>query len=486
MNELLKGLKKQSNYTFTENGAKTHISTLHNCLDLFAIGGAIKNSPDINKEYMIDDCLAEDKLLAMKLLFYLRDVRGGLGEGKTFKVMLKHIANTKPYLVKKNIELIPHYGRWDDILVLMDTKCKKEAVELIRNTLIKDLNSKSPTLLAKWLPSENASSSETRVMARRLAKELKLSKRNYRKILSVLRKRIKIVETFLTEKDYDKIEFSKLPSRAGLMYKNTFMRHEELKDRYLEFINNKNSKVHADVLYPYEIIEKVRYARTDDEKKVCEKYWDNQIDYFEGKKYNILPVIDTSASMTWGVGKVAPIDIAISLGLYCAERNKGDFYNHYISFSREAKLIEIKGDTLADKVRRIYRANLCQNTNIESVFDLVLETIEENNLDEDCLPNSIVIISDMEFDRGTCVKNSSKTLMENIRAKWLAHGYKMPNLVYWNVNARQKNMPEVGKDGISYVSGCSPSIFKSVLTGKTGYELMLEVLNSERYSLIKV
>lgn len=483
---LLKELKKATNYTYTENGALTHKSTLNKCYDLFAFGGALRNRNEEAILRMFYDALKEDELLAMKLLFYIRDVRGGLGERRTFRTILHSLGNSHPHLVEKNIELIAHYGRWDDILVLFDTKCENKMIELIAMTLIDDCGASNPSLLAKWLPSENASSSESKRMARKLAKKMKLSNKEYRKMLSKLRERINIVETLLTEKRYDEIEFDKLPSRAGLKYEYAFLNHEELKYRYKEFINDKNSKVNAKTLYPYDIVRKTWYC-DDDEAEVLDKYWNNLVDYFDGKSCNILPVIDNSNSMTWnGYGNVMPIDVAISLGIYCAERNHGEFYNHYISFSSEAKLIELSGNNIVEKVKSAVKEVYIESTNIKSVFDLVLNTLKNSNLSEEYLPERIVIISDMEFNRGVEFSNKKDTLMESIRKEWAREGYEMPSLVYWNVNSRQNNISDLGANNITYVSGCTPMIFECIMKGKNGIDLMLDILNSNRYLSVTI
>ena len=482
---LLKELKKATNYTYTENGGLTHKSTLNKCYDLFAFGGASRGKGEEDILDMFYDALREDKLLAMKLLFYIRDVRGGLGERRTFRIILKSLANSHPYLIEKNIDLIPFYGRYDDLLVLFDTKCEDKMINLIAKTLIDDCRTNQPTLLAKWLPSENASSSDSRRLARKLAKKLSLTNREYRKTLSSIRNKIKIVENLLSEKKYNEIEFDKLPSKAGLKYRDAFLRHEELCTRYVEFIDNKNSKINAKTLYPYDIIRNVWNCETH-ERKVLDKYWKNLPDYFDGKPCSILPVIDNSGSMTWNLnGGVIPIDVAVSLGIYCAERNLGDFHNHYISFSRTPKLVEIKGNNIVEKTLSAVKNVLYENTNIEAVFDLILKTLKKSNLSEEYLPKHIVIISDMEFDEGTRC-NDSVTLMERIRKEWAKEGYTMPNLVYWNVCSRRNNISDLGADNITYVSGCTPMIFKSIMSGKNGMDLMLDTLNSDRYSSIRV
>ena len=203
-------------------------------------------------------------------------------------------------------------------------------------------------------------------------------------------------------------------------------------------------------------------------------------------------VVDTSASMR-GNDAAAPINVAISLGMYCAERAQGPFAGHYISFSRTPRLVAVEGVDFCDKVKRIYDANLCENTNIEATFDMLLDVALNSGCSKADLPEYLCIVSDMEFDNATsqgwgynCTTFNTKTLMESIREKWARHGLRMPKIIYWNVHARQNNVPEdLGCGDISYVSGMSPSIFDTIMSGKSGVELMMEKLNSPSYEVIQ-
>ena len=304
-------------------------------------------------------------------------------------------------------------------------------------------------------------------------------------MLSCLRERIRIVERLMSENRWEEIDFSKLPSKAGLLYRNAFERRKEIAEKYKEFARDKSSTVNAGTLYPYEVVEKAinlvgksAVALDDTQRLMINKYWDNMKDYFEGSKLNALCMVDTSSSML-----TLPMTVAVSLGLYCAERAKGPFANHYISFSREPRLVECRGVDFCDKVHRIVSANLCENTNIEKAFDMVLKTAIQNHVAQEDLPEHIIVISDMEFDQGTCDRKDANTLMEGICRKWEAMGYRMPNLVFWNVDARNNNIPMLGSR-VSFISGFSPAAFKIISSGKTGEELMWEALNNERYANI--
>lgn len=356
----------------------------------------------------------------------------------------------------------------------------------------------------KWLKSENCSSKESRRLAKKTRKALGLTARQYRKLLSWGRKQENVLERLMSENRWDEIEFDKIPSKAGFKYRNAFARHDLERARsekkvqtYSDFVKDETKTVNADALYPYEVVSKAaelmgcrnywsrsRYhvPMDDTERLAINKYWANMADYFKDKSFNGLCMCDTSGSM-YGT----PLDVAISLSLYCAERAKGPFANHFISFSRAPKLIETVGADFCDKVERIYSYNLCENTNIEAAFDMLLATALQNYCTQEELPQTIVVVSDMEFDsaRDYRMQHSNNSLMESIAKKWAAYGYQVPNLMYWNVNARHDNIPMQTKDGITFVSGMSPVIFEQVLTGKTGLDFVLDKLDSERYAVIK-
>lgn len=505
MNELLKNLKMESNVTRTTNGAVTYSSTMNKVYDLFATGAAMRGASEDNCMNLFAQAYKEDHNLGLKCLFYLRDCRGGQGERRFFRLGLKWLALNYPAEAKHLICLVPVFGRWDDLYTFINTNTdvEHEVFKFIDEQLRIDLESKTPSLLAKWLKSENTSSKETRTLAAKTREALKITPRQYRKMLSLLRGRIKIVETLMSQNRWDEIEFDKIPSRAGLIYKNAFAKHDVTKERYERFIKDSNTKVNAGTLYPYDVVHEavklfsgnilcsryeINVPANDVNRLAVNKYWNNLTDYFNDATLNALAVVDTSGSMTYGVrnSNIHPIDIAISLGLYCADKAKGPFHNHFISFSSRPKLIETEGIDFCDKVCRIYRQNLCENTNIEATFDLVLNTALRNHLKQTDLPETLIVISDMQFDAGRGYYGSTRSLMENIEVKWNSYGYKMPNLVYWNVNAASGggNIPMQDKDGVTFVSGASPVIFEMIMNGKTAKELMLDKLLSTRYESV--
>lgn len=432
------------------------------------------------------------------------------GERRFWRVCMKWLAKTKPEIARRNLIHTALFGRWDDLLVFIGTPLQNDALSILKDQLELDVQCKTPSLLAKWLPSENTSSAKTRSQARVVRHYFNMTAKQYRKTLSILRARINVLERLMSENRWDEIEFDKIPSKAGIKYKNAFARHDiermkrnpEVKT-YADFAKDTETKVNAKTLYPYEVVAKAtevmgcsysywspRSAKPmdDTDRLMVNKYWENLENYFQDKTFNGLAVVDTSASMR-SSDSAAPINVAISLGMYCAERAKGPFAGHYVSFSSRPQLIKVEGVDFCDKVKRIWQTNLCENTNIEATFDMLLNTAIQNRCTQEDLPENLIIISDLEFDNARGYYNyggsSPKTLMESIREKWARYGYRMPKLVYWNVQARQNNIPEdIGIRDISYVSGMSPSIFNTILSGKSGYELMKEKLDSPRYECI--
>ena len=494
---MLNYLKQEANKTVTENGAATHITTESDCLDLFATIGALRRESDSEIEARFIRAFTENRDIAMKLLFFARDIRGGLGERRVFKVILNWLAKNEPSTVRKNLTYVAEYGRYDDLLCLMDTPCEKDMLDVIKVQFEADNaalnNGGEVSLLAKWMPSVNASSPETVLCAKKIARHFGMNDADYRKALVALRAHIRIIENNLREKDYS-FDYSKQPSKAMYKYRKAFMRNDA--ERYNDFIGKVSSgevRLHADTLAPYEIVEPYindtytassrSFMRqiSEQEKNLLNATWASLPDF--GSEENAIAVIDTSGSMYWDA-KPMPAAVALSLGLYFAEHNTGLYKNHFIEFSARPQLIEIKGDTFADRLRYVASFNEVANTNLEAVFDLILNSAVENNVSASELPAKLIIISDMEFDR--CVSNARSTNFKNAKAKFEAHGYNLPDIVFWNVASRNRQQPITkNKRGVALVSGCTPRLFEMVASGTMNpYAFMLEVVESERYAKI--
>ena len=502
MNNLINELEKEMNYTNTEKGGIAHKSTLMAVYDMFAFGGAYRNRLDNDCLLLFKKALEENESLAMKCLFYLRNIRGGQGERRFFRVCYAWLAKNNPTIASRNLKYIPEFGRWDDLVYLLGLGLDKEIMSIIKEQLNQDLlnlkdDEKGISLLAKWLPSENTSSIKTKVLAKKIRNYLKMNSVTYRKMLSALRKKINVLENLMSHNLWEAIEFDKIPSKAGLKYRNTFLNKKEISEKYMNFIEDKNKTVRTSTLYPYEIINKVtshidfkgHACLTYQEKEILSKYWENQKDFFNGEPCKIMCVVDTSGSMaSRQVKSVAPIDVAISLGMYCAERVEGDFKNYFISFSSRPQLIKIEGIDFCDKVERIYNQNLCSNTDLKATFNLLKDISLMNKAAANDLPETLVVISDMEIDSGSYWRNDyvRQTEMEKIKEEWELAGLKMPKLIYWNVNARHNLiLDDTKNEDISYVSGCSPILFESVIKGKSGIQLMLDILEGGTYENIR-
>ncbi len=477
------------NQALTENGAPTLVTTGSDCLDLFATIGALRHESDKEIKTRFIRAFAENRDIAMKLLFFARDIRGGLGERRVFRVILKWLAYNEPETLIKNLVHIAEYGRYDDLLALMKTPCQGEMIKLLHQQLLADLAALKEggevSLLAKWLPSVNASSERTVSHAKTIAKRFGMDYPSYRRALSALRAHIGIIENNLRVGDYT-FDYSKQPSRAMLKYRMAFMRNDaERYNSFMEKVMTAEASMHADTLAPYELVEPclAPFMRqlTKKEELALNATWASLPAY--GTSENMLAVVDTSGSM-YMCSSPKPAAVALSLGIYLAEHNIGHFKNHFMTFSARPRLIEIKGETFAERLRYIATFSEIANTNLEAVFGVILNSAVKNNLPQEELPSKLVIISDMEFDQ--CLMRAGETNFRNARARFEAAGYKLPDIIFWNVASRNRQQPVTKNDeGVALVSGCNPKLFSMIAGGTMNpYAFMMEVVESERYAPI--
>ena len=496
--EMLNYLKDATNISFTENGARSYDTTGSSVLDFFSQSGALRSVPEAQKIALFVGAFYEDPTLALKALFYTRDVRGGLGERDTFRIIARYLADRHTNEMKKNLEFIPEFGRWDDLYAFVGTRLEKDALALIKNQFVTDIHSEKPSVLGKWMKSENASSKETERLGKITRKFLGLSPKEYRKALSDLRSRSNVLERTISKNEWANVEYDKIPSQAGIKYRDAFIRHDG--ERYMEFIGavvNGEKSINAGTLYPYEVIRDLftggmangaegkfntgTQMLSPDAEDAINALWNNLPDYFDGESDNSLTVVDTSGSMLG-----LPIQTAISLAIYAAERNKGLFHNHFMTFSEKPQLREIRGTGVCEKVRNMATSDWGSNTNIEAVFDLILRTASAYNLPQEEMVDRVFIISDMQFD-GSVERGNDKALFATIKENYESYGYTMPCLTFWTVNSYPGSSPARMTDtGVQLVSGSSASTFTNLLKGKsmTAYDLMLMILNNERYSAI--
>lgn len=507
--DFLSSLIANMNTSITEKGAVGYKTTSNPLADVLF---KIPSYRHDKENFLVDfqQALNFDPVYAIKFLFYLRDVRGGVGERSTFREGLLLLAKAYPYALLKVIELIPFYGRWDDMFVLLRRKnenlderenkvqneIEQKVISIIREQLHFDLIQMSEgepvSLLAKWLPSENTSSQETRKLARYIRKKMGLTAPHYRLMLSEMRAYLNIVERQMSKGEWNKIDYSAVPSRANMIYKNAFIKHD--KDRRTNFINdvleNKNSaKVNAKTLFPHEIIKQIRKSVSTQDEKEIKAQWQGLPDLMP-LKGSVLVVGDSSGSMTWGQGSVLPIDVAAALSIYCAERLEEPYKDKFITFSDTPSFVDLSSsEDIISKYEQFYLSDWGGTTNIEAVFDLVLKTAIENGVLQSELPDTILVISDMEFDLAWYVRNEScfdsrDRLFDTIRKKYKQYGYELPHLVFWNVSSRTNTIPDFGKE-VTLIGGYTPQLLKVALNPKgDNWEQLKAVLDGSRYTSV--
>lgn len=488
MNPLLKGLQIADNRKGrTANGAVSNTSTLNSNVDLFSKIGALRGKEDYAWE-LFSVAFSEDPNKALKILFYARDVRGGQGERQVFRSIITKLTEINPDVVRKNINLFPEYGRWDDLLVLFGTSLEDDAIEVFRNQLEKDWDSKEPSLCAKWSPSINASNKVVRAKGRKLAKAMNLSEKVYRKGIVAIREKIGLLETKMSKKNWSDIDYSEVASVANVKFRAAFLRNDENRRReYLGKVDTGEAKMNTGTLYPYDVVRsmKVRSGwslgfKTD---QTLETAWKNLPNYLEGNEHNGLVVCDTSGSMFRGLGSVDPIDVAASLAVYIAERNTGDFQDYFLTFNSNSRLMKLKGLTLKDRLTNLPWNDWGGSTNLQSAFDSILMVAVENDVSSDDMPQVVYVVSDMQFNPS----NSSRlTNYEAIKSKFESRGYNLPKIVWWNVNAFEDQPVTIHDENTCLVSGCNPNIFEQVLNSSTPEELMNKVIESDRYKAITI
>lgn len=473
----------------TANGALSNTSTLNPVLDFFSKAGAMRGKEQAAFA-LFQKAFDADPQSAVRCLFYLRDIRGGQGERSVFRYIIDKLDED---FVNKIVKYIPEYGRWDEV------PFNEVTAKMISEQLAEDLKNmeegKSVSLLAKWLPSENAGKASLK-NARKIAVLLGLTGKAteikgddaksillpnlapYRKVIVKLRKYIKLLEQQMSAKEWEEIDFSKLPSQAHKKHVKAFLRHQEERYReYLEAVNKGEAKINSGTLFTYQIYDMVTgWHVSPDEVKAADALWANLPDYTKGQ--NALVLADVSGSMTG-----LPMSISVSLALYFAERNKGPFNGYFMTFSERPRLQKISGNTLSAKMRSIEQADWGMSTNIQSAFNAILKAAQDGKASPDEMPSTLYIISDMQFNVAT--ERNNKTNFEVMAEKFKNAGYELPHVVFWNCNAWGNDSPAtMYDDRVTLISGSNQSTFQFVVEGKTPMESMLDIINSERYSKI--
>lgn len=502
--------RENPNVSVTENGAIGLSTTGKALLDLNFKLSSMRNMDDGEIWAIFLKAYNETPILAVVWLMFARDARGGCGERRTFRVIFSRFASENPGLAAKLLPLIPEYGRWDDLVWLYDHAASlslRMSIEKMIGKQLEDdydgyLAKKPISLCAKWLPSLNTSSKDTKRIANNLRLGLNLSPKEYRQRLSTLRKYLNIVERTISAGKWDEIDYNAVPSKAGLNYRFAFLRHDG--DRYREYLQNVadgKANMNAGVLFPYEIVHAYMYEAMWDEAvgnydETLELKWKN-LPNTVPQDNGTLVVVDGSGSMSVkiGSGSLSAHDVARSLGIYFAERLTGAFKNSFITFSANPKIVRFDGvETLKGKLEILVDEDECSNTNIERTFELILKTAVDHNMSQSDIPANILIISDMEFDNcrrsyewGSGVTSIlNQTLFDAIADQWRAAGYKLPRLVFWNVNSRTGTIPVKENDlGVALVSGFSTMIADMVMSCELDpYKVLVNKLRTDRYQAV--
>jgi len=469
----LVNVTRQKN-ALTEKGAVTNSTSLNACVDMYFMAGAARHWTEAQIEELFQKALAEDPLTALKLMFWVRDVRGGAGERRFFRVCLKYIEKFYLGYLKKNVHLIPEYGRWDDLFDL-----DKD----IFMPLVKEGLENKNGLLAKWLDRKGP-------QANKIRKSLGLSPKDYRKLIVSLSN---TVEQSMCAKHFDEINYEHVPSVAMNKYRKAFYKNDP--DRFVDYINdvkNGTSKMCAGAIYPYQLYDSFLKSRNEIDTKAIEAQWYSLPNYMEGAKERLLPMVDTSSSMTW-YGAI-PSRVAWSLAVYISERNENIFKDAFMTYATAPQMLYLQG-TVSERIRAITRAPWGGTTNIDSAFQLLLAKSIEHKVPENQMPTTILILSDMQFDPART--NYNHTGFEMIKARYAAAGYKVPRVIFWNLRAEKNNVTASAFDeNVGLVSGFSPSALKNILATEevqneeekkeTPYELMMRTLNSERYTPVAI
>ena len=487
-------IKKETKWTKTENGAIALNTTDSYLLDLFSTIGSLRNRVKSVIEEKFESAYREDKLNFVKTLFYARDIREGLGERTIPRMGLKWLATVDSNVMRKNLHLIAEFGRYDDYFVLIDTPVEKDMWDYLYEVFSNDLenmkNNMPVSLLGKWLKSTDTSSVESRYIGFRTAEAFGLvdnrysnwrKYRPYKKALTELRKYIKVVETKMCANEWKEIDYSQVPSNASVKYKDAFRKHDE--DGYTDFLSKVSkgeAKINANTIYPYDIMRKYSKSLYVDDS--LEELWKNLPNYVQ-EGTNAIVMADTSGSMTQN--GATPLFSSVGLAIYFAERNTGAYHNLWMTFSSTPTWQRLNGDSLFKKLRSIKELN-CQSTNLKSAFELVLDTAIQHNVSPEEMPKSIIVISDMEIDKSG---NYDWTFYDAMRAKFEAHEYNIPKIIFWNVNSRNDVFhSDSNRKGGILCSGQSTTTLKSLLNSieETPYEYMMRVLNSPRYKNVRI
>ncbi len=457
-----------SNNSRTANGAVTHSTSNSSCMDLFFLVGASRGTDISNLVYK---AYSEDKELATRIMLWSRDIRQGAGERQHIKDFINFLENVSDYdTAIKVLAKLPELGRWDDLFCVQTKFLQTYVINLVKEAL-KTNNG----LCAKWMPRESGAKKLT---AKWLREGLGLSPRAYRKLIV---SKTKVIETNLCNKDYT-FEYAHVPSKAHSCYTKCFYRNDE--ERYTKYkrdLVDGKTKINAGAVYPSDVL---LLSKRDD--TVATAMWKSLPNYMESSSKKILPVADVSGSMgNFGFsGTLQAIHNSVSLALYIAQHNTGPLSNLVMTFCGQPSLYKVselgKMASLKQEANNLINTALDMNTDLEAVFTKLLELLKKGKVTPKDVPDTLLIFSDMHFDFV-----GKRTVHEKVERKFKEAGYKLPQVVFWNLDGTSNNIPvKQNKDGVALVSGYSPSLMKSILKGvTTPYEVMLNTVMTPRYDI---
>ena len=462
-------LQNTPELSLTANGADTYASSLDANVDFFFMVGSSRGK-DITAQF--EKAYQNNPDLALRTLLFARDVRGGAGERQTFRDILVYLEKNHSQVIFDILPVIPFYGRWDDLLCFKTDAVRNAAFGFIAYALTE----KQDGLCAKWMPRQSSKTDNTAHLLRTF---MGLSPKDYRKLLVSL---TNVVEQKMCAGDWTDIDFSKLPSLASARYNKAFARNaKESYDIYKEQLVSGEAKINASAVYPYDIIKTIKAGG---EQEIAVAQWDALPNYL-GDNF-ILPMVDVSGSMGCaanGTGSLSCMDVAVSIGLYLADKQTGAFKDMFLTFSANPELQILKGN-LNDKLNQLQRADWGMNTDLEKAFVKVLDVAVKGNVPASEMPKYLMIMSDMEFDECT-----DGTAFNTLQSRFEQAGYALPKVVFWNLNARPGNVPVTqDQENVALISGFSTNILKSVLAAKnfTPAGVMLETIMSDRYTISSV
>jgi len=462
----------------TANGMLARKSTASACVDLFFKAGASRGKDIVP---MFTAALVENTEVALRIAQWMRDARGGAGERELFRQVLTHLENTNPALASALLKKVPEIGRWDDVLVFKTKALKAEAY-----TMLGDALRARNGLAAKWTPRKGE-------VAREIREFFGMSPKAYRKSLVAL---TKVVESQMCAKQWDEINFSHVPSVASARYKKAF--YKNATEAYTAYVDalvkgtDPKVKVNAGAVFPYDVLKGMigaysglRYNAT--QAALVQKQWE-ALPNFIGDA-NVLPLVDVSGSMSCRAGgpkstsATSCMDVAVSLGLYIADKNKGKFKDTFLTFSSTPELLHLKGD-IVQKCSQMSSSDWGMSTDLVKAMKKILDVAKSNQVPQAEMPEMLLIMSDMQFNQCASFDDSA---MQMIERKFEEAGYSIPKIVFWNLNAADNVPVKYDKKGVALVSGFSPAIMTAVLGGDTEQftpeSIMMKAVMVPRYDV---